>query len=110
MSNKKSKYNGSNMHKRAILHMIGESVATFKSKPTVAEIASWMHVSKTTALRHLKKMLKNKEIVMIKTRYRPNNFKWVIELDDDIMEQYYMNMFHRDYKFYSHRILRIEND
>lgn len=106
MKNRKFKYNGSGTHRRAILHMIGKSQDVFKSKAKVSDISSWMRVSKTTAIKHLKRMVDNEELIETKIPYR-QTFAYRYELHPDIVEHYRDGLLKHSYELYAQKILQV---
>lgn len=106
MQNRLTKYDGRGSHRRAILHMIGQSVEVFKEYVTVKDIASWMNVSKTTALKYIKKMYDKEEIYMWKEDYK-NTYMWKIELRYDIFKEYTEERFLAEYKIYAQRVMKV---
>jgi len=106
MTLKKFKYDGSGTHRRAILHMIGESLDVFKTKPKVSDIASWMRVSKPTAIRYLKRMVDNEELIETKVPYR-QTFAYRYELHPDVMEHYEEGRLKFSYEIYAQRVLQV---
>jgi hypothetical protein len=100
------KYDGRGSHKRAILHMIGQYVNVFNEHATVKDVASWMNVSKATALKHLKMMRENEEINMFKRDYK-NTFMWEIDLQIDTFREYAQGQFEAEYKIYAQQVLKV---
>jgi Mn-dependent DtxR family transcriptional regulator len=86
--------------------MIGQSVEVFKEYVTVKDIASWMNVSKTTALKYIKKMYDKEEIYMWKEDYK-NTYMWKIELRYDIFKEYTEERFLAEYKIYAQRVMKV---
>lgn len=106
MSSKKFKFNGCGTHRRAVLHMIGQSVDIFNAAPTVAEIATWMNVCKRTATKYLKMMVERGEIIMTKEKYK-NTFRYRIKLDPFVDEHYKNRILEDDYKWYAQRVMKV---
>jgi hypothetical protein len=107
MSSKEMKYNGCGTHRRAILHMIGQSVEVFNQYPTTAEIAAWMNVSKPTARKYLMRMLDNKEIMIKEVYHRPHIAKHVWKLDSEVENHYNEGILEHDYRKYAQRVLKV---
>lgn len=107
MKSKQKKYNGSKSHKNAILHMIGQVTHTTKDCVYVADIAAWMNVSKTTALKHLKEIEKMDEIDMTKIPYKSNSYIYKIWLDGCVLHEYLNGEYIRDYLEYAQEVLGV---
>jgi len=97
--NKKFKYNGCLVHRRAILHMIGQYVEVLGEYPHISDIATWMNVSKKTARKHLKKLQDNREIIMWFTPYK-NTIRYNVELSPSVMAHFRADEFVNDYGLY----------
>jgi len=97
--NKKFKYNGCLVHRRAILHMIGQYVEVLGEYPHISDIATWMNVSKKTARKHLKKLQDNREIIMWFRPYK-NTVRYNIDLHHDTNAKYRANDYANDYAAY----------
>lgn len=104
------KYNGSGTHRRAILHMIGEMENIFKRKVTVADVASWMHVSKPTATKILRGMYDNNEIYMSKSLRTRNSYIWHICLVGDVYGDYAEGRLLQSYNLYMMEMYRAYSD
>lgn len=107
----KTKYNGSGSHRRAILYLIGQAERVFKSEPTTAEIAAWMNVSKTTALKYLRKLQESGELIRSEYVHRRNRktgeiqaigFTWKL---GDIWDS--IEYCKRDYELWCQRVLQV---
>jgi predicted ArsR family transcriptional regulator len=107
MAKAKNKYDGTGIHKRAIMHMIGQSVDVFKSEPTTADIAAWMQLSKPTARKHLKKMAIDGELIMSEVPYRANAVKHTWRLSKYREEDYMRDLLKLDYQFYASRVMKL---
>lgn len=105
MSNQKGKFKYSTQHVHAILHMIGQCQDTFGHKPTTAEVASWMNVTKATARKHLKRMEENGKLIMNKVEHRPLVYKHTWQLSVHEYDKYKAKQFTMDYHFYVQKVL-----
>lgn len=101
------KFNGCGTHRRAILHMIGQSADVFKSYPSTAEIAAWMNVSKPTAKRYLDKMVSNGELIMSEVKYRKNAVKHHWCLTQSVYQDYQELRLKFDYKVYAQKVMKV---
>lgn len=106
MKNKTMKYDGRGSHRRAILHMIGQSVEVFREYPTIRDISGWMNVSKPTARKYLSRLMENEEIIMFKKPYK-NTEICHFDLFEDIRMEFENNVFKNDYKLYAQRVMRV---
>jgi len=106
MAKKITKYDRSGSHKRAILHMIGQVEYMVYGKVTVRDVATWMNVCKRTALKHLKRMEANKEVVLTKATYK-NTYMYTIELESDTYIEYLYGYYVNDYQLYCQRVMGI---
>lgn len=102
----KHKFNGSNRHKAAILHMIGQSQSVFLEYATVSDIATWMNVSKTTARKYLLIMSNDGEIEMVKKPYK-NMGIIQIGLTDVTWREFLNGTFKDEYTVYAQRVMGI---
>lgn len=106
MSLKKRKFNGSEQHYMAILHLIGESVEVFHERPVIADVAEWMNVSKTTARKYLRIMNKIGDISMVIKPYKTFGVT-EIDLSYYAMMQYRNGEFRRAYELYAQKVMGI---
>lgn len=102
MKKRNKKYNGSVMHRGAILHMVGESETIFKREVLVRDIAEWMNVSKPTAIRYLKAMAWRGEIIMTKEKCKSNASIFKIKLSDVSKQKYHQGAYKTSYIAYNH--------
>lgn len=100
-----SKYNSSLSHRKAILHMIGQSVEVFREYVKIADVASWMNVSKPTARKHLHAMWLRGEIRMWHIPYK-NTIIYMIDLTDEVKQQYEDKDYEIDYRMYAQRVMK----
>lgn len=101
------KFNGSTTHRSAILYMVGESVDVFRSAPTTADIAAWMNVSKPTARKYLKQMVKRGELIMNKVPHRQTVYKHTWQLSEYTKGMYELGVYDEMYQIYASRVLKV---
>ena len=106
MNNKPMKFNGSNMHKDAILHLIGQSAEVFREYAVVSDVASWMNVSKPTATKYLNQLWNEGLIYMWKREYK-NTFIWMIDLKDEAMRKYTKDEYKPAYQLYAQQVMKV---
>lgn len=106
MATKMKKYGGSDAHKRAVLHMIGQVEYMVYGDVKVRDVATWMNVCKRTALKHLKRMEANGEVVLTKVPYK-NTYMYTVKLSSDTYNEYMDGYFVNDYQLYCQHVLGI---
>ena len=106
MKNKRIKYDGRGMHRRAILHMVGQSLLVFGEFVRVSDVASWMNVSKVTATKYLRIMERNEEIIMSKKPYK-NTFVYEIQLSHGVWCDFMDGLLHESYQVYAQKVMGI---
>lgn len=106
------KYRGTHTHRRAILHMIGQSQDVFKSKASIADIAAWMNVTKPTAKKYLDGFVEREELIMSKVAWRKSNgevtaWKYEYSLQPATWDKYKMGIYKSWYNIYVQRVLQV---
>lgn len=86
--------------------MIGQAQAVFLEYATIADIAAWMNVSKTTARKYLLIMSNDGEIEMSLKPYK----RWgivQIGLTDVTWREFLNDTFKQEYAVYAQRVMGI---
>lgn len=100
------KFNGSNLHYMAILHMIGQCETVFKECAVISDVANWMNVSKTTARKYLLIMSKDLDIVMTIAPYKTFGVTNIV-LSYNAMQEYKQGAFKDAYNLYAQRVMGV---
>lgn len=106
MTNRKQKFDNSQAHRAAILHMIGQSVDVFQKAPSIADVAAWMNVCKRTATKYLKQMQRQEVVYLSREKYK-NTFMYRVHLSHEQYEDYKRGVYHPYYQLYASRVLGV---
>jgi hypothetical protein len=101
------KFDASQPHIEAILHMIGQAEVVYRDSATIADVAAWMKVCKRTAAKYLKVLEASGEIIMSKEKYRKNVDRYRVQLSEQNRNIYDCGDYLRAYEIYAQRILGI---
>lgn len=101
-----SKFKACFMHERAIIHMIGQAEFVGRDGVTVAEVASWMNVTKATARKHLKDMQVRGLVHMMQFPYKNTTIHCYF-LTPSSRQEYEQGKLVVSYRYYVQRVLGI---
>ena len=106
MSPRNKKYTGVALHRMALLHAIGQLEIFNNGCVKVSDVLQFMGVSKPTAIKHLKRLVENNEVVMKKIS-RGNYGQWSFVLHEDMAKEFNDGVYRPYFTAYCKRVLKV---